>query len=178
VLRTHWIESCVILLCAGYAAPVHADRDEDLREERTWYGWQTLTTDGAALATWFVVNPIVRDPDLPAVQAVNFAGLGVYLLGAPIVHALHGNPAAAVGSFGLRALPFGLAYLAYATCNPTFGDVVCNEGLLLLSALAFILPIVFDPVQLAYEKKRDRRTAYIEPWLDATGVGLILQRSF
>lgn len=56
-------------------------------ENASWYGWQTLITDGAAL---------LAAPIAPA------AGVGLYLVGAPLVHATHGRFGTAAGSFGLR----------------------------------------------------------------------------
>ncbi len=62
---------------------------------RSWYGYQTLIVDGASLLT----TPV-------------FVGLGGFVLGAPIVHLVHGRPVAAVGSLGLRALlPIGGAFV-------------------------------------------------------------------
>ena len=77
-----------------------------------WYGWQTLTVDGASLATTFsgAVTP-----------ALAVVGLGGLVLGAPIVHLAHERPVAALGSLGLRTLlPLaGMAtgYLAAGSCT-------------------------------------------------------------
>src|SRR5262245_7305404 len=91
----------VVLLCALQATAVHAS-------DRSWYGWQTLAIDGTAFATWTVTSLVGKTQARPPVSTVNLAGRGVYLLGAPIVHAVHGKPGAAIGSLALRALPMGV----------------------------------------------------------------------
>jgi hypothetical protein len=52
-----------------------------------WYGWQTLTVDGASLLT-----------------APLGVGIGGLVLGGPIVHLVHERPLAALASLGLRTV--------------------------------------------------------------------------
>lgn len=86
-----------------------------------WYGWQTLTVDGASLATTFsgAVTP-----------ALAVVGLGGLVLGAPIVHLAHERPLAALGSLGLRTLlPLtgmvtGYAAAGRCTKQPQPGDML------------------------------------------------------
>jgi hypothetical protein len=85
---------------------------------RRWYGWQTLILDGAALATWGAAGTGGGS----GVLAV--AGLGVYLLGPPIVHFAHGHVGKGFGDILMRVgLPLGLGALGYAA-----GSDDCRGG--------------------------------------------------
>lgn len=70
------------------------------------YGWQTLTTGGAALAlssmTISATNGCEGGGDGVAVLAV--ATVGTCAVGAPIVHFSHGNAGRGFGSLALRGL--------------------------------------------------------------------------
>lgn len=69
-----------------------------------WYGWQTLTTDGASLLVAIMGGAASS-------SGIGYVGLGGYLLGAPVVHLAHGNPGRGAASFVLRA---GLPVLGFA----------------------------------------------------------------
>jgi len=72
-------------------------------DEREWYGWQTLSVDGAALA--FVVGGSASGS-----AGASLFGLGGYLLATPIVHAVHRN-SWALPSLGMRVGSVGLLVL-------------------------------------------------------------------
>jgi hypothetical protein len=76
-----------------YSAP---EEEEEPRKSR-WYGWQTLTTDGAALT--LVVLSATQDQDAGPLLAL---GLGAYAAGGPIVHWAHGRAGVGFGSLGIR----------------------------------------------------------------------------
>ncbi len=61
-----------------------------------WYGYQTLSTDSAALLL------LLASAKLGA--GAGLASLGTYTLGGPIVHLVHGKPAMFAASLGTRLL--------------------------------------------------------------------------
>ena len=69
-----------------------------------WYGWQTLATDGAAigLITASLVTADNRGGRSPS-SALAWGALGVYGLGAPVMHFVHENPGRGLASFGMRS---------------------------------------------------------------------------
>jgi hypothetical protein len=85
--------------------PSYHLRDPDqLEPTRRWYGWQTLMVDGLCLVT----TPV----------GVGLPGL---VLGAPIVHLVHRQVAAAAASFAMRGA--GAAVVAlWATSADSHGD--------------------------------------------------------
>lgn len=81
-------------------------------EAKRWYGWQTLSTDGVAIASFVIAGATNEANVLPAV------GLGTYLFGGPIVHATHGNWGRSAASLGMRtAIPVATGALVYAVNN-------------------------------------------------------------
>jgi hypothetical protein len=62
--------------------------------EPRWYGYQTLTLDGVALGV--TAAGVAQKSTLPAV------GLVTYVVGAPIVHVVHGHGIKALADLGLR----------------------------------------------------------------------------
>ena len=87
--------------------PVATDPPPSEKARRgEWYGWQTLLTDASAV---LLIVPVSKAPVL------GYAGIGMYGLGAPIVHLAHGNPGRAAGSFALRTvLPVAGCAIGYA----------------------------------------------------------------
>lgn len=83
---------------------------------KRWYGWQTLTTDGVAIASFVLAGYAEEATVLPTV------GLGTYIIGGPIVHASHDNWGRAGISSGMRVgLPLvaGGALYAVSSCGTT-----------------------------------------------------------
>jgi hypothetical protein len=142
-----------------------ADDDEDQPEpEKTWYGGQTLATDGAALALAIASGSTTQTPDVAT--ALGTVSLATYGLGAPVVHIAHGHGDAAVGSLLLRlGLPLGGALLGYALGAATVGQSsYCGDGgscggfvmgILGLGAGALTASIL-DATVLAYEPPAPR----------------------
>lgn len=105
--------TCSVLAAALLSLASTAHADEGAEETKTvtterpqapattssWYGWQTLATDGGAALMAFVSakadGPFAKD-------ALGGAAIGTYVLGAPIVHAAHARVGATAGSLGLR----------------------------------------------------------------------------
>ena len=68
------------------------------KPRRVWYGWQTLATDGAALALALAAG----DTDDRHSTPLALASLGTYALGGPIVHAANGSAGRMGLSLALR----------------------------------------------------------------------------
>jgi hypothetical protein len=125
-----------------------------------WYGWQVLLVDGAAVLAGAATE------NLPVT-------LGVYALGAPIVHAAHGRGGAALGSFGLRlALPLVAGGVMYALtdrrCGEGSGDW-CGLGSVIYGILGagagMITASLFDAFAIARESVPSARaTAARKPF--------------
>jgi hypothetical protein len=121
------------------------DQEPPVATESHWYGWQTLLTDGGAIALPVLASTLGNEP---ATTVALCAGAGAFVLGAPIVHLAHGREGAFALSLGLRlALPaLGLAVLS----QPCRGE--CSEQTLVLLLLPAPIPV--DATALAWEKRR------------------------
>jgi hypothetical protein len=139
----------LLLVLIGRAPRVQAEPRAPLPTapvavESHWYGWQTLLTDGSAIALP-VIAATTRNEPLTTVALV--AGGGAFMLGAPIAHLAHGRPGAFALSLGLR---LALPALAWAVLSsPCRGE--CSEQTLVLLLLP--APIVIDATALAWEKR-------------------------
>ncbi len=84
--------------------------------QTSWYGWQTLISDGSAIGL-FSLAYLVDYAGKGATSRQGYAdganllfatGFATYLVGAPVIHWVHGNGGKGWGSLGLRAgLPIG-----------------------------------------------------------------------
>jgi hypothetical protein len=119
---------------------------------RRWYGWQTLSTDGAALVTFALIGP-TNTPGL------GLLGLAFYGLGGPVVHALHGNFGAAVGSLALRDVVPPLLFLTgfalfHRSDAQSSGEINVSgfgEGLIFFGAGA-LTAVVLDAAVSSFER--------------------------
>jgi hypothetical protein len=100
------------------------------RPKRTWYGWQTLASDGLA-ATLIYAAAESRGGDGAGLA---YAGLATYNIGAPTIHFAHGNYGLGALSLGVRSLPTLLI----------FGEPRNSEGLLLFTLLSVPAMIALD----------------------------------
>jgi hypothetical protein len=128
--------------------PLEAPREAETEPS---YRWQIGVADASSLALLFTVT------DRGAL-----AGGLLYLLGGPIIHAVHGEPGRAVGSLGLRvALPVAGAFVGGALwwnsqdarCkngDPDYcSDDEFNVGALYGLGLGFLGAMVIDTAVLA-----------------------------
>jgi hypothetical protein len=114
-------------------------------QQRHWYGWQTLIVDGAGILT------------LPVL-----VGVGVYLVGPPIVHWAHGRVGLGFADIGMRlGLAFGFGVAAYAHTGPQHTSLLASA--LLFSAIESPA-IALDASVLAWEKvERPKVTPLVVP---------------
>jgi hypothetical protein len=133
----------------------------------SWYGYQTVSADATAAALTalsFQTNS----------GAASWAAIGVYLLGAPVVHAAHQRPLAALGSLGLRiGMPLLAAAVGAATAdcssNRVLNDENCEFGPSVVGAgIGLILAAVIDSAAIAWDPPSSpgpyRPAAVTEPW--------------
>lgn len=110
-MRTHLALLFTALSVASFAllapAVAHADESAPPPAERTapeatstWYGYQTLATDGAALSMG--LGSVASGASRSA-TVFGAAGLGTYALGGPIVHFAHGEVSRGFVDLGIRA---------------------------------------------------------------------------
>lgn len=75
---------------------------ETVRATQTrWYGWQTLSADGSAIALGVVSSQL--GPGL-AGDSFGIAALGAYAVAPSVIHAAHGSLGRAAGDIALRAV--------------------------------------------------------------------------
>ena len=121
-------------------------------EGSRWYGWQTLATDGAAVALLAIGVAAEKGPVI-GVSAATFA------LGGPIVHLAHGRGGAAAGSLGLRVgIPVAGFFVGAAMqhCNHTSeADDLCGfEGAAIGMLAGAGIAMLLDSALLAHEDAR------------------------
>jgi hypothetical protein len=124
------------------------------KPERRWYGWQTLATDGAAIALLVGTASAAAAADLsegPLLTTGYTLGLVTYALGGPIVHFSHGNTWRGLASFGIR-VPVPLLVIAASyeiECSGSGG--ACGEYTVLFGASAIIAAMVVDAAVFAFD---------------------------
>jgi hypothetical protein len=132
---------------------------------REWYGWQTLTVDGASVL--LVTGALVAGTPM-----LVYPGLLGFVAGAPIIHGVHGRPWMAIGDAVLRlvTLPLG-AFIGAAVISSHCGDglgfgICVAEGAFAGAGIGASIPIALDAGVFAYRTH----------WVDATSpTGLVWQ---
>src|SRR3954471_21879997 len=115
----------------------------------SWYGYQTASADataGALTALSFQTNS----------GAASWAAIGVYLLGAPLVHAPHQPPLAALESLGLRiGVPLLAAAVGAATAdctNRVVNDENCEFGPSIVGLrVGIVVAAIIDSAAIAWD---------------------------
>ena len=115
-----------------------------------WYGWESLTTDGAALLLAAVA---VRSDNAPL---LGLSSLALYGLGGPIIHLTRDNGWHALGSLLLRGgLPVvaGAAGAALERCDADDDEDLCGVSGAFLGGLAGVVSaMVIDSAVLGWER--------------------------
>jgi hypothetical protein len=141
--------SLALLVAAALAAAPAAARPEEAPGPR-WYGWEIMLADAAALTLMAAGGAADAAP-------LAYAGVGVYILGGPVLHNVHGNRLRGALSGVLRgALPLGFGLAAEAACDEDeqdswFGCVGEVGGAIIGGAL---LAMILDYAFLAHEPER------------------------
>jgi hypothetical protein len=151
--------------------PTSPARDTPLETE--WYGYQTALSDVAsvglmfgAVATWRLCLSLGSGNggrcDNSTSDAFGWAASGVYLLGAPTIHAVHGHWDKAGLSLGIRTLPFVVG-LALA---PGRGGGSSNAAAYTLFGGALAAMIIDDVLIAREEVQPQASTWYLAPAID------------
>jgi hypothetical protein len=122
------------------------------KAERSWYGWETLVTDGAALGFFAVAEAVRGDHTAVAIAAVG--AFGSYAFGGPAVHIAHGRYGVALGDLGLRVgAPLLFALAAVATTNPAscFTGQFCPSFALV--AIGYLGAMAIDSAGLSWSSE-------------------------
>jgi hypothetical protein len=149
------------------------DEDPPSDDDREWYGWQTLSVDGASIA-------MIAGGGESGSPALSVVGIGGLLIGAPIVHAVHRNHWALpslgmrLGSAGLMTAGafLSLSCISYGEAEPSScsSEAPIGYAFMITGMLGAIASIGVDAV-LARSPRKDREAASFGLWGDPrTGV--------
>ena len=134
--------------------------------KRTWYGWQILIADGVDIPIIgaFIAQQIGPHPgnDTTAHAVFGTIGFTLFLVPAPVIHAVHGQPGRAVISGVLRlVLPSLGAVIGLFSDNVQVGGVL--EG----SAIGMGLAAILDDALLAWKEPEEPPTQAASggPWV-------------
>lgn len=122
------------------------------KPRRRWYGWQTLTSDGASLALILAAAGL-ESSGADDGGALATAGLLGYEFGSGIIHFVHKNPGRAFGSMGIRlGMPLAGAFLGASVVSGC-DDYFCEAG---GAAFGLVLgmagAMAIDAAVLAYDE--------------------------
>jgi hypothetical protein len=142
------------------SAPVPVAVSTQVETRRNWYGWQTLSTDGAAFSLLVLGGSLISNDNTESGVVVtdSFVILSAasYVFGAPIVHAAHQNWGTAAASLGLRVgLPLTGILIGSAAdrCGANNDSELCGAvGPGFGALLGISAAIAIDAAALAYEQ--------------------------
>lgn len=139
-----------------------SDRPATVRPEGAWYGWQTLAVDGSSMALILAGLTVTLATNSGAAFATSLTlgGLGL-VLGAPIVHWVHGYTAKGfISLFGLR---LGLAAGGYVVGGlallPVLGLWAIAITGPILAGIGFLTGMIVDAAVFAREEPRPGESA-------------------
>jgi hypothetical protein len=149
---------------------------------RQWYGWQTLSADGAALGFLTLGSALASDDDSDSghtgIDSFVVVGVGMYALGGPIVHAAHQNWGAAAASLGLRVgLPLAGILIGSGVdgCGAKRDPDVCGAvGPAFGALLGIGAAIAIDAAALGYEQVPVASAATTRPPLAAISTPFVV----
>jgi hypothetical protein len=130
-------------------------------EKTIWYGWQTLTTDAAAL-TLLLSGAVVNESNNGTAEAFAYASAATFVFGGPVVHAAHENWGRAFGSLGLRVgAPIVGAFIGAALEDCSGGDFCGLSGAAVGFTAGIGTAVALDAAVLARETVREGELAVI-----------------
>jgi hypothetical protein len=127
-----------------------------------WYGWQTLATDGAAVGLISASLATVDNGRNSPSSALAWGALGVYALGAPVMHFVHENPGRGLASFGMRVggpIVLGFTGAVLEDCGGGGGDFCGLGGALIGTSLGIIGAVAVDAAVFAYDDQPENQVA-------------------
>ncbi|HMF39352.1 MAG TPA: hypothetical protein VKQ32_01600 [Polyangia bacterium] len=171
---------------AGRAARADEPAAAPASGETRWYGWETMASDGTAIALWaaaaylgdakYTSGSFQTYQDMANLTAI--LGVGAYVLGGPVLHAQRGNWNSFGGSLvvrlGLPAAGILVGVLAgAAACGPGIDDEVpCPVvGGMLGVAAGALAAMIVDSAVLAREPVERDRGASVQPLVVPTSGG-------
>jgi hypothetical protein len=117
------------------SSPSRAQDDDDvpppdprthLTRSTHWYGYETLATDGAALA---LAVPALASSASGIQSVFGVGSVMTYGLGAPIVHAAHGQTGKALADLGIRVgMPLVLGFFGEAIGSGSYQQSGCRAS--------------------------------------------------
>src|SRR5262245_28737111 len=125
--RAFWLVVLLAALVAG-ARVARADEAVDAGASQAaptaWYGWQTLTSDGSAIALGALAYGVDKAGGTAITNVFWTASVATFFVGAPVIHWKHGHVGKGFGSLGLRVgLPLG-AFIVGAL----IGGAACGDS--------------------------------------------------
>jgi hypothetical protein len=132
---------------------------------KVWYGYETLTVDGVS-ALLGIVGGVVNAATGTSQVGSAIGGVGVvgYVLGAPIVHWVHGRVETGLGDLGIRFFAPGAGALVGLIAGTIIGSQSrnCNNdgdlgncgtglGLIFGAAAGAVAAVAIDAAVLAWE---------------------------
>jgi len=186
--RASWLIGAAFAAVVGRAPAAHAEESAAAPSngETSWYGWQTMASDGTAIALWataaylddakYTSGSFQTYKTLSNVAVV--AGLGIYALGAPLVHARRGHTDKFAGSLLVRLAMPAAGLLAgwlgaAATCGPDIEDEVpCPVvGAVLGTAAGGLAAMIVDAAFIAREPVASDGGSSVQPLIMPTNGG-------
>lgn len=170
--------AAILVMATVLTAATGARADDDPADatkhepEQTWYGAQTLATDGAAIALALAAGASSRSTDV--MGGLFYGSLATYALGGPIVHIAHGRGRIAAADLVVRVTsPVAAAVVGYAIGSAAApatsceGDGPCGGGIvggILGLGAGFLAASIVDAAVFAYEPAtRDASAIRIVP---------------
>jgi hypothetical protein len=145
---------------------------EDANTVSSWYGWQTLTADGAGVLL-LAVGAAKNVPQL------GYMGVTTYLVGAPIVHIAHAHVGRGFGSLGLRiGAPIAGFATGFVVVSRSEGHAMSWGGLfggMLGMLVGMSAAVVIDGAALSYERRLAPKTAPTQGAFSATPVAFAVR---
>lgn len=158
-------------------------RDEDADDEGDeaadraarphWYGWQTLTADGASFAALLVSASLDGQGTSNGSAGVGLAWLGLlgYEAAPGIIHFAHRNPGRGFASFGMRlGMPLAGAFVGASVASDCNTNLCEANGAAIGILLGMAGAIAIDAAVFAYDepKRRPLRSLDVLPFFSLT----------
>lgn len=138
----------------AHSGGTSADAAPASRGQR-WYGWQSLSTDGAALLL-LIASGASSDQRNSLSEVFGAGAFWAYLLGGPVSHFAHDNIGRGIGSLALRAgLPvaFGAVGFGIEDCSGDNDYDLCGiVGSIVGGVVGIAAAISIDAAVLSYEE--------------------------